>query len=95
MISNHKHVNLTIMKACELTKLLCHRTNDTSVLQSTNFCGENGVTYSSLCEWRREQCETNKAIRIVNKGQCSEYHHVAHFLTIFTLSLSRYFYVTL
>ncbi|KAL5262851.1 hypothetical protein ACHWQZ_G008297 [Mnemiopsis leidyi] len=43
-----------------------------SLNKSTNFCGENGVTYSSLCEWRREQCETNKAIRIVNKGQCSE-----------------------
>ncbi|XP_063682742.1 uncharacterized protein LOC134817520 isoform X2 [Bolinopsis microptera] len=43
-----------------------------SLNKSTNFCGDNGVTYTTLCEYRREQCETNTSIKILYKGQCNE-----------------------
>lgn len=42
--------------------------------RSRNFpaCGDDGVTYNSYCEYRRQQCVRNIQITLTYKGQCKE-----------------------
>ena len=40
--------------------------------QPTNYiCGDDGVTYSSYCEFKRQQCRQNKKVSIKSKGPCN------------------------
>ena len=34
------------------------------------LCGDNGVTYTSMCELNKAECEIQKEITVVKKGKC-------------------------